>query len=260
MVTVPPLTSIGLNGQPYKRRAEVEQEISRVLALPPAEWESLAAPGPKRGLSSEALVFLIRSVRNTDRDLAGRLILQLNRRTLRTTKKWCGGFDRLTTEGILVRVEQKVIDLLLASEPTRSTEYLEIAFASKVKQYALNEVAKIEERTVVPATSLPLDPEAEDLERSHERVRDEAPNPEELLRTLRDPTRREQCLDRAFAAICDPRHREAVRLHYLHDWPISAQDPSTPSLARSFGMSPRQIQNWINTGLKDMLSVLKEES
>jgi hypothetical protein len=256
MVTVPPLTCIGRNGHPYKRRIEVEEEIVRALAFPPAQWEEMA----KRGLSSEALVFLIRSIRNTDRDVAGRLIKELNHRILRTAKRWCRGFDRLTTESILLAVEQKVIDLLLASVPTASSEYLEAVFDRKVKQYTLNEIDRISEHTVVPASSLRIGADEEDPEQLHERIEDDAPNPEQLLIEVQESIRRAQNLPKALAAIRDPRHRKAVLLHHVRGWPLSSQDPSTPSLARLFNKSPRQIHNWIKAALKDMRGILEEES
>lgn len=243
MVTIPPLTCTGRNGQPYKRRAEVEQEILRTLTLPPTQWGEMA-----NGLSSEALVFLIRLVRNTDRDVAGRLIEQLNHRILRTARKWCGGFDRLT------------IELLLASVPTRSSEYLEAVFDRKVKQYTLNEVDRISERTVIPASSLRIAADDEGPEQSHEQVPDDAPNPEQLLIELQDSVRHARNLPKALAAIRDPRHRQAVHLHHVQGWPLSSKDPSAPSLARLFNKSPRQIHNWIKAALEDMQGILEEES
>jgi len=59
------------------------------------------------------LVYLIRALRDTDRDLQGRLIQQLNLRTIRYARRFPSGIDPVTAESILLDVEQRIIEALL---------------------------------------------------------------------------------------------------------------------------------------------------
>lgn len=101
-------------GPALTRRPGTEDEIRRALASAPATWDDLAKADPPNRLSSSALVFLIRSVRDSDRNLAGELIQTLNHRILQTARRWCRGFDPMTTEDILDKVLTEMLDRLLA--------------------------------------------------------------------------------------------------------------------------------------------------
>jgi hypothetical protein len=39
-----------------------------------------------------------------------------------------------------------------------------------------------------------------------------------------------------------------VILHYQLEWPLSSTDPAKPSLEDYFGVSERQIRNWMKEG------------
>jgi hypothetical protein len=120
---IPPLTCHDLKGRLYTRRPGTEDEIRRALDAAPATWEQRAKAAPPNRLSSEALVFLIRSVRNTDRNLAGKLIGALTERMKQTGSRWCRGFDPMTTEHILDKVLTEMLNRLLALQPTRASEF-----------------------------------------------------------------------------------------------------------------------------------------
>jgi len=97
---VPRLISTDLQGRPYERRADVEQEIQRALALPPSQWPAIAT-APVRfadAISIEALVFLIRAARRSYLDLAGRLVEVFSLRAVREAKRVSGSCLRRGSE------------------------------------------------------------------------------------------------------------------------------------------------------------------
>ncbi len=261
MKDIPPLSSYDLKGRLYTRRSGTEDEIRGALGSPQATWSALARAAPPKRLSSEALVFLVRSVRDFDRNLAGELIETLIHRVLQTARRWCRGFDPMTTEDILDKVQTEILDRLLALHPTRASEFLEIAFERVVKTRTLNQVAKHSQRMVGLTHSSSGDFEDGDSpeERTEEQIAAPGPGPEEIVSGLADEKHRAELIRRARAAIKDTRHFEAVLLRYAHGWPITASDPSKPSLERHFGKTSRQIQNWINKGIQQMRESLGED-
>lgn len=261
MKDVPGLTSHSLDGRPYSRRPDTEEQIRRALGSFPAAWDELARAGPPTLLSSEALVFLIRSIRDSDRDVTGKLIETLNLRILKTARRWCRGFDPMTTEHILDTVQTEILCRLLALHATRASEFLEVAFDRVVKTRTLNQVAKYRNRVVELSASGSGDLRDSDSgeERGEERIADPGPGPDAIISALRDAKRREALIRKARAAVKDPRYFEAVLLRYAHDWPLTASDPSKPSLERLFGMTSRQIQSWINKGIQQMRESIGED-
>lgn len=261
MKEVPPLTSRDLKGRPYTRRPGTEDEIRRALASAPATWDDLAKAGPPNRLSSSALVFLIRSVRDSDRNLAGELIQTLNHRILQTARRWCRGFDPMTTEDILDKVLTEMLSRLLALHPTRASEFLEITFERVVKTRTLNQVAKHSKRIVELSASGSGDSEDGDPreERAEEQITDPSPGPEDIISALTDENHRAALIRKARAAIQDPRHFQALLLRHVHGWPLTASDPLKSSLERHFGKTSRQIQNWINKGIQQMREAIGED-
>jgi hypothetical protein len=248
----PPLTSRDPEGQLYTRRAQTEVEIRHVLGQPRDTWDARArVQGPSR-LSSEALVFLIRHLRERNNDLLGSLTETLNRRTLRTARRWSHGFDEMTSEHILLTVQMEVLELVFAVKPSRQSEFLEISFEQAVKRRTLNLVAKyqgyIAER---PAGRAEEGGEEEALE-------DQVPDPGPLPDEWQDTRQRVRLMRRARLAVKDPRHYEALLLHHGFDWPLSSTDPAKQSLERHFGKSARQIQNWIQQAIKEMKDAIGE--
>ena len=245
---IPRLTMSTREGDRYVRRADVESAITLALGRPRAEWGTLVA----EEFPAEALVFLIRQVERTETTLFGTLINELMDRILKTARKWAKGFDTTNTEEILFKVEQKVIDLLLAESPSRQSEYLEIAFTDKVKKLTLNAVQKCK--------SSPLY-RTKDVTDSTETAEpaDHRPVPDEVLLLIESRTRRPELMRRAYAAVKDRRHLEAVILRHVHNWPIKDKDPDTPTLAKRYGKSGRQIQNWISDALEAMRTAIGEK-
>jgi hypothetical protein len=255
---LPPLTHCDLEGRPYIRRPGTEEEIRGVLGSAQAAWDELANAGPPNRLSSETLVFLIRSVRDSDRNLAGKLIETLNHRILKAARRWCRGFDPMATEDILDNVLTEMVGRLLAPQPTRASEFLELAFERVVKTCTLKQVAKHAKRTEEPGGGTSEDGGSHE-ERPEEEIADPGPGPEEIISALADRQYRAELVRKAQAAITDPRHLEAVVLRHVHGWQLTASDPSKPSLERHFGKTSRQIQNWIDKGIQQMRESIGED-
>lgn len=258
MSRVPPLTCSTLDGRPYRRRADVEESILHALERPPAEWPAMASRTGEGHLPDEAVVFLMREIRSNDRDNLGRLVHELGLRIARIAKRHAQGFDRDTTFEIVEKVEKQVIDLILAETPSRQSEFLEIAFQKAVERRTINAVAK-RKQAPLPLRAAPVEAREDDdeePERLTERVPDERPNPEEIVSEFEDLGRRPELVRKALNAVKDPRHRDAVILRYLRNWPITDQDPNKPTLARHFGVSGRQIRNWLNDALKAMRAAI----
>jgi hypothetical protein len=209
-------------------------------------------------LSNEALVYVIRDLRGGDKDTLGRLMYELGLRVARIAKKWAKGFDPETRDTILQHVEDRITDLVFADQPTRESEFLEVGFSQKVKGLTLNAVVL---RKQAPQSFRASDRDDDSARKDDpaERVQDERPRPDEVLAALEDVTRRPELIRRAREAVRDPRHYEAALLHYGRGWPIYAKDPATPCLARRFGVSERQVRNWLAAGLEAMRAAIGEE-
>ncbi len=237
--SVPPLTYSGRDGKRYKRRAEIETKIIEMVQKRPSEWLESAD-----SLPAEVLVYLIRAIADDDRGLAGDLIHRLSRTIQSVARRWAKGFNQDETEEIIQAVTGSIIELVLAERPSRQSEFLEMAFSRKVKGKTLNEVAK--SRPLTSQVSLTGNDETT-LEVPDERINAlEALLKNEGLALLR----------KAEGKIRDPRHFEALVLRYGYDWPIESEDPAEPTLSKKYNISPRQIRNWIVSGLETLRAAL----
>ena len=242
---VAPLTQAKPDGTPFVRRADVEKEISHALSSDQATWSVLAS-----SLSSEAIVYLIRVLRaRGEKVVCGALVEQLGHRIARIAKDWAKGFDPLTTDEIIIQVGEDIIAQILAPTPTRQSEFLEIAFRLAVKRRTLNNVDK---RTHHPVTRQFAEAEAELLE-------DESPDPEAIAIASEQLTLNQETIRAGLAAIKDPRHRDAIILHYLEGWPITDKNRDRPTVSRQFGVTPRQISTWLKTALAQMREAIGEK-
>jgi hypothetical protein len=255
---VPRLRSSTRDGTPYQRRADVEAEIAEALGRPQAEWPTMCH-GPRR-LSNEAIVFLVRTSLNQDRDACGHLIRHLGKAVAGIAKHWAQGFDPLTTDEIVWQIEIEIVELLLAATPTRQSEFLEIAFGKAVERRTINAVQKRRHSPMpLRATAGDDSDDRTEAEGREESVADEGPLPEEIAAQLQDKVRRRELLGKARASVKDPRHLQAVILRHVYRWPFNEKDGSKPSLVRHFQKSERQIRNWIADGLEAMRAAIGEE-
>ena len=261
-VSVPPLTSTKLDGSQYVRHADITAAIAQALSLPKDQWEEWAARSDATRMPSEVLVFLVKATAGTDRDLFGRLMWQLNLRIEAIAKRWSRGFDPHTTEEVLESVARRVIEIALVTSSTRQSDFLEVAFSKAVKRYTLNAVEKRRNAPMSLSTEphAGLEDDEDETERPTERVVDEGPPPDELASILQDKEKRAAALRRAQSLVKDIRHYQAMILHYQLDWPLSSTDPAKPSLEDYFGISERQIRNWIKDGRAAIRKALEEHS
>lgn len=235
----------------------METAIARGLKQPSSEWIALAKARGEHRLPDEALVFLVRAARHDDRNVLGSLVDELSRRTISIAKMLGGGFDPGTTEAIVQKVEIGVLESIFANVPSRQSEFLEIAFKQAVTRRTINVIATFKKEAMTSALdvnhSSEKTSEAEDYQYE---FRDERAGPEEIVLSLEEAALKPEQLRAARRAVKDPRHWEAVVLHYVHGWPLTSTDPQKPCLKRHFGISERQIHNWITQALESMRSAI----
>lgn len=259
IVRMVPLSCATVAGRPYERRKDIEDKICAVLRRPASEWPVLASQKGTARLPNEVVVYLVSVSQAIDADVFGRLVHELGLRVSRIAVNFMQGFDRDTQDEIIWGVEKDVVELILSDPPCRQGEYLQIAFRDKIEQRTINAVAKRKQGPLPVRYSPSAEPETEEEQESlTDQIADEGPDPEELTALLQDRARRPGLLAAAKAAVKNPLHLEAVILRYAYDWPINDKDPNVPTLARRFGKSPRQIQNWITDTLEAMRAAIGE--
>jgi hypothetical protein len=251
---VEPLTKCRMDGRPYVRRPDVEEQICRVRETDPATWPGLAKalPGSDERLKSETIVHLVRILRRRgESTIAGHLIEQLSKRAVKITMTWAKGFDQTTTEEIVYEVDGRSIEFILAETPTRQSEFLEVAFATAVKRRTLRRVVQLQNQPRTYQFARPSDVgDGSDGTATNplEATPDGEPSPEEVAIAWETS----DVLRRCVGAITNPKHREAVILRFVVGWPISTNDESKPSLCSHFGRSARQITNWFAEAYKEV--------
>jgi hypothetical protein len=252
---VPRLTFSTAGGEPYRRRDDVVKKIIAALEHPRTEWAEMARHKGEKKLPDEALVFLIRKCFDGDRNLFGCLISELTSRTIRIAERWAQGFDPCTTEEIVKKVDDKIIDLLLMQRPSPTSEFLEVAFGNAVRNETLKMVEKFRQDA--------LSRRGGSVELSTDETMAQIPaqnlDMDEVIIQLADEVQRSELIRMAQAAVKDSRHLEAVILRHVYGWPFTDSDPNKPSLDRHFKMSGRQIQNWINETLKIMYTAIGDK-
>ena len=257
---VPELTSKKRDGTPYTRHADVTEAIALALTLPKEQWVEWAERSDATRLPSEALVFLVKSAATVDKGIFGKLAWQLHLRIEKAARRWARGFDRDTTAEVIEAVQKKVIEIALTNPPSRQSDFIEVAFNQAVQRYTLNAVEK-RRNAPLPLSSkqhAALENGENDAERPTERVEDESPQVEELVSLLQDRARRGPLLRQAQAALKDIRHYEAVLLHYGFGWPYAPSKSSESCLQDYFGVSERQIRNWIKEGMAAIRTALEK--
>ena len=251
---VPPLTARTADGKAYKRFADVEAEIRDVCNGPPSGW--LAR---REKLKSETLVFLVRKAGLADDYIRGLLLAELVVRTVRIAESEVKGFDEVATEEIGAEVEAKVFELVWSDATSAQTEFLEIAFAEKVRGLTRNVIERYKKSVMARRDQLDVWTDAEakgsfEVELRHHPI-DPRPNPEELLLLHEDEARREELLQRIPAAVKDPRHFQALYLFH-------AEDRSLSEIAAHFNSTIREVRYWKETAMHQIrvaLGIATEE-
>jgi hypothetical protein len=245
------------NGTYYARWKDVVKQIRRVRRLPPTEWIVLA-----KDLYSETLVFLIKQTHRAEKEVVGALLQELIRRTVRLARRWVRWLDSLAAEEIVLKVEIRILELVLTEKPSRDSDFLEVSFATAVKRRTLDAIDRhfhspLGHRGEILAG--PADEEGDDfeeIERPIELVADRRPGPEAIFLQKEDEELRQKVIQTAYAVVKSKLDLKLVVLHIGYDWPISSKDPEVRTLARRFNKSPRQIQYRIDKALKAIRAAL----
>ena len=254
LAPVEPLTSKTADGKPYERSASVQAEISRTLAIHPPEWLRQAPD-----LQNETMVHLIRQSRDRDSDLIGHLMQVLSKRIHRLARSRLRGFDRMTAEELVLKVEIDILELVLAPKPSLSSEFLEVAFAEAVIIRTLRALRAYKRSPqghrgeMLPGAT---DEDGNEIERLIELAPDNRPGPEAVLLQLGEETARADLAEKARKAVKDSQHFEAVMLHFGDGKPIRSSDPNELDLVRHLQISEGQVRYRLRAGMKAIRKAL----
>jgi hypothetical protein len=250
------LASSSGNGKAYERWKDIDKEIRRICRLNQSDW---IAQAPQ--LPTEALVFLIKQTHRAEPDVAGALLQDVSKRTLRQVRRKVKGLDPMQAEHIALKVEESILLLLLSEEPSRQADFLEIAFAKSVEQRTLDEIRKLKNSTLLGHRG-EFRPEAGDTDVSELEgkrplllARDSRPDPLQIFLEAEDKAQVQALIEKASGAVKDPRHLEAVVLHFCHGWPVESKK-GIADLVSHFNVTAQQIRKWIATALKEMREAL----
>lgn len=253
--SVAPLTQAKVDGTPYVRFADIEAQILETIATDPQNWSPEA-------LESETLVHLIRwQIERGDERAIGPMFDCLGRRIAEIVADFARGFDSGTTTAIADEIAMNIVELVFAKAPSRKSEFLEVAFKRAVKQRTINKVKSLKKhgvRVISETTLIPKDSTTSG-DGIVESFADDAPGPEQLALLAEAARLEPELIRKAYAAIKDERHREAIILHFQR-WPIESDDPQIKTLSTHFDISGRQIRTWLKTAMQEMRTALGEQS
>ena len=245
-----PLTCHALTGEPYLRHPPVEAEIREALAIAPEDWVGSTGRSPLWRL--ETLVHLIRlRARDNDNRLLGALTFAFLEAAKPTVERWSRGFGPADTEVIEGLVGDRLVALVLAELPTRTSEYLEIDAKTVIKQATLRVVSTFKDQPKAHAFKTAVQGEDGTLSLLVENLPGGGLDPLEHL-LAKESSQERGVFRRLLLAVTDPRHREAFILRKLRNWPYSNPDPAVPTLESRFGIGERQIRTRINTAIAQM--------
>lgn len=253
--SVRPLTQAKVDGTPYVRFADIELQIQETVVTDPQNWSPDA-------LKSETLVHLIRwQIAHGDDRAIGPMFDCLGRRIAEIVGDFARGFDSGTATAIADEIAMDIVELVFAKAPSRKSEFLEVAFEQAVKRRTINKVEShkkrgvrvISETTLIPKDSTTSRP---GIVESHP---DAAPGPEQLALLAEAAQLQPELIRKAYAAIKDERHREAIILNF-QGWQLDSTDPQIITLSTHFGVSGRQIRTWLKTAIEEMRTALGEQT
>ena len=240
---VPPLTAKTADGKLYTRFADVEAEIREVWCRAPLGWIAL-----KEKLRNETLVFLIRKSGLNDDYIRGQLQAELNARAVRISENHVKGLDDILTEEIGLEVEAKIFKLVWSDVNCAQAEFLEIAFAEKVRDLTTNAIERYKKSVMGERDQLDVWTGKEAgkgafaVVELRQDVVDLRRDQEEMLILLEDDSRRDELYQTIYDAVKDPRHFQALYLFH-------AEDNSLAEIAAHFNTTIRQIRHWKSTAM-----------
>jgi hypothetical protein len=251
---VPPLTARTADGKLYTRFADVEAEIREVWCRPPLDWIAL-----KERLKNETLVFLIRKSGLKDDYVRGQLQAELNDRTIRISESHVKGFDDVIKEEIGLEVEGKIFKLVWSDVHCAQAEFLEIAFAEKVRDLTRNAIERYNKSVMGERDQLDVWTGKEagkgafGLVELQQDVLDLRRDQEEMLILLEDETRRDKLHQKIYDAVKNPKHFQALYLFH-------AEGNSLGEIAAHFNTTIREIRYWKTTAMHQIRVALGIET
>jgi hypothetical protein len=239
---VRPLTARNAAGLLYMRFEATEIQIGMMLFLLHPAW-ILAAPD----LLAETLVCLIRETHGRDDELFGLLAAELSKRVYRIGGAFARGFDLITKEDILWRVEQQIFKLVLAETPSRQSDFLEIAFGQAVERLTNNAVGKHNastwgRREVLAGPNHDDDDGDDEIERS---IADGGPGPDENVLHDEDQAVQRKWYWKVCRVVENPMHLDALRLRCCEGYSIE-------DLMTYFNATRRQVRYALETAKKQI--------
>jgi hypothetical protein len=169
------------------------------------------------------------------------------------------GLDEVLTEEIVIEVQGKIFHLIWSDESSRQSEFLEIAFADKVRDLTTNAINRYKESVKGERDQLDVWAGVDSGKGAFEVVElradlpDPRPNPEELLILREDEAPREKLLRVIRGAVKNPRHYEV--LYRFH-----AEGESLSKIAARFDARISQIRNWKTTAMHQIRFALGIET
>jgi hypothetical protein len=240
---IPCLKARTAYGKTYTRFADVEAEIAEVWPRPPSDWIAR-----RENLKSETLAFLIRRSGLTDDYVRGLLQLEFYARAVRISESQVKGFDDFIREEIALEVEGKIFDLVQSDLDCAQADFLEIAFAEKVRQLTRNAIERYkksvmgERDQIDVSTAVNVGKGRYGLVELRQDVADQRLNAEEMLILIEDENRRDELCRKVHDAVKDPRHFQALYLFYAEGSLLSA-------IAAHFNTTIRRIRHWKATAM-----------
>ena len=242
---VPPLTFRGEDGKLYQRSNDVEEDILRSLY-----WAEEGMLRNYKTLFNEALFFNIRRFRGRNEHVCGVLMLELAQRVTRIAKSALRGLDRLGKADIAMQVELEILELAIAPEPSRKSEFMEVAFTLAVRRRVLQLRKKLKGTAEGNRGRYKIDPrleldENEKKKRELEFVPDSRNTPEAAMLAFQDEQFREEAYEMVKTALQgeDERFLTAFQLAVVDGWPISSNKPNVPNIADHFGLTRPQARH-----------------
>lgn len=253
-----PLTRRNLKGELYRRLPEVEFQIGRALNEDPARVIECADVRDREAsgyLQEEALVYLLRHFRRTDReDLVATVSEILLRRCSKRIHEHLKSLEFEARREAFRQVVAELFTPILDVESDRG-DYLQVRFWDVVTKRSVTAFNRAVDEARRQRISVRMQEfageEVDDLEHAEDGPRASALregviaggiSPEEYA-----------LLQAALGAVEEP-FRTAFVLHYAEGWQISSKNPDEPTLSKLFNKTPRTIQNW----LRHAEAVLKE--
>src|SRR5262249_6722021 len=153
--------------------------------------------------------------------LCGRLLEELRKRISGLSRRFVQGLDDLAKEEILSNVEIEILEIVLSKDSSRQTDFLEIAFARAVEKLTIDAIRKYNNSPLAHRGEIAddaTDEDGDEIERPIELLPDNRPNAQDTLLQLEAGNQRHELLRKACDAVQNPRHLEAIILHYGHGW------------------------------------------